>query len=447
MFENITSRFKDVFTSLGKKPSITEKDLDEILKEVRLVLLEADVALELTKILVAKMREDLLGKEIYRSISPKAVIFKSLYDNLIDLLATTPEEAKLFNSPITYQMLVGLQGSGKTTTAAKLAYYLKNSLNKKALLVSLDLNRAAAYEQLFTLAKANNLDFFEYATKDLDLILSDVKQYAAKNYYDVVILDTAGRLSIDEELMSEMQHIYEVAKPKEVLLVMDSMVGQISFGVAKAFSNKVPLSGMIVSKADADSRGGAIISAKYVTAVPIKFIGTGEKIDKLEAFSPKKIVDRLLDQGDILSLVEKIKDIQEELDEEEQKNLEKGIFTMVDLKKQLLKMDKMGGIGGAMAMIPGMAALKDKVSNVVLKDNIIKKNVAIIDSMTKLERRKPEILNFSRKKRIAKGSGTTLQDINILLKQYENTAKMMKKFRNTGMKGLKDMLKNLGGSF
>ncbi|MDR0484502.1 MAG: signal recognition particle protein [Alphaproteobacteria bacterium] len=441
MFNSLSSRFKDVFNFIGKKASIEEKDLDSVLREIRLVLLEADVSLEVIKDLIPKIKEDLLGKEIYRSISPKQVILKSVYDHLYKLLDSTEEQLKLYTNPTTFCMMVGLQGTGKTTTSAKIANFLKNKQNKKVLLACLDLNRPAAYEQLQTLAKDNNLDFFEYSEKNLKKIVNDIKSYATKNFYDVVILDTAGRLSIDEELMNEMQLVYDLTKSREVLLVMDSMAGQISFDVAKRFAEKIPLSGLIVSKADADSRGGAILSAKFITQVPIKFMGVGEKIQDLEAFIPKRIVDRVLDQGDIISLIENFEELQSEEDAKMEEKLLKGQFSMDDLRKQLITMNKMGGASGLMSMIPGMSGLTEKIKN-GMDSNIIKKNIAIIDSMTKLERKKPDLLNFSRKKRIAQGSGTTLQDINILLKQYESMSKMFKKFK--GVKNPMDIFKNLG---
>ncbi len=441
MFNSLTSRFKDVFSFIGKKASIEEKDLDVVLREIRLVLLEADVSLEIIRDLIPKIKEDLLGKEIYRSISPKQVILKSVYDHLYTLLDSPVEDLKLFTNPTTFCMMVGLQGTGKTTTSAKIAYNLKNKQNKKVLMVSLDLNRPAAYDQLETLAKNNALDFFEYKEKNLKKIINDVKTYATKNFYDVVILDTAGRLSVDEELMDEMKFVYEQTKSKEVLLVIDSMVGQISFDVAKRFGEKIPLSGIVVSKADADSRGGAILSAKFITKVPIKFMGVGEKIQDLEAFIPKRIIDRVLDQGDIISLIENFEEVSSEEDAKMEEKLLKGQFSLDDLKKQFISMKKMGGATGLMSMIPGMSGLTDKLKGGI-DDNVIKKHIAIIDSMTPRERKKPDILNFARKKRIASGSGTTLQDINVLLKQHEGMSKMFKKFR--GMKNPMEIFKSMG---
>ncbi len=443
MFDSLTSRFKSVLSKIGKKPSITEKDLDEILREIRLVLLEADISLPIVKDLIAQLREKLLGQEIYKSISPKAVVSKALYDVLVELLDVSEEDLKLYyKNETAFYMLVGLQGSGKTTTSGKLAYYLKSKLNRKVLLVSLDLNRPAAYAQLQTIAKQNSLDFFEYTNKNLSEIITSVKSYAQTNSYDVVILDTAGRLSIDEELMDEMKYIYNKLTPKEVLLVMDSSSGQMSFSVAKHFSEKIALTGIIASKTDADSRGGAIISCKYITGKPIKFLGVGEKIVNFEIFSANRIVDRILEKGDILSLVEKFEEVEEEEILKLQKRMEKGLFTLEDFKKQMLQMKKLGSVSSMLGMIPGMGAIKDKLSGIDL-DKDIKTSISIINSMTKNEKKRPSILNFSRKKRIAQGSGTTLQDINILLKKYETSAKMMKQFKGKNLNSMQDMMANM----
>ncbi len=447
MFNNLKNRFQEIFTSIGKNPSINEEDLTKVLREIRLVLLEADVALQVAKSLIEQIKEDLLGREIYRSISPKIVITKAVYDALFNLLNEDEISTKLHTKALSYYMMVGLQGSGKTTTCAKIANFLKIKENKKVLMCCLDLHRPAAYNQLQSLATSNGLDFFTYDYEsyksDLFKILQEVDIYAKQNNYDVVILDTAGRLSIDEALMSELGEIYKKINPKEVLLVIDSASGQIALDVAKSFNEKVALSGIIASKVDADSRGGAIISCKYITNIPIKFMGMGEKINNLEIFNAKKIVDRVLSQGDILTLVEKFDEIEEVEAQKLKENLEKGIFSLDDLKKQILQMKKLGGITSLISMIPGVA---DKLGDTTLAEKNIKKQVAIIDSMTKRERMYPKILNFSRKKRIAKGSGTELSDINKLLKQYEQMAKMIKQFKNGGggMMNMMKQLKNMG---
>jgi len=389
-----------------------------------------------------------LGREIYRSISPKIVITKAVYDALFNLLNEDEQTTRLYTKSLSYYMMVGLQGSGKTTTSAKVANYLKLKENKKVLMCCLDLHRPAAYNQLQSLATSNGLDFFAYDyeshRENLFKILEDVDVYAKQHNYDVVILDTAGRLSIDEALMGELSNIHKKVSPKEVLLVIDSASGQIALDVAKSFNERVSLSGIIASKVDADSRGGAIISCKYITNIPIKFMGMGEKIHNLEIFNAKKIVDRVLSQGDILTLVEKFDEIEETEVERLKQNLEKGIFSLDDLKKQILQMKKLGGITSIIGMIPGMS---DKLGDTQLAEKAIKKQVAIIDSMTKKEKMHPKILNFSRKKRIAKGSGTELSDINKLLKQYEQMAKMVKQLKSGGggMMNMMKQLKNMGG--
>lgn len=447
MFDNVKNRFKDVFASLGKKPTINEKDLDVVLREIRMILLEADVSLELTKIILSQLKTELLGQEIYKTISPKAVISKALYDTLFDIVNTSEEESSIYTKGFATYMLVGLQGTGKTTTCGKLALFLQKNYDKKFLLVSLDFNRPAAYEQLQSICNSNNLEFFPYQEKNLTSVIENAKNFALNNNFNGVIFDTAGRLSLDVELMQEMQNIHALAKPKETLLVLDSMAGQISLNVAKMFKEKVPLTGIIISKADADSRGGAVLSCKYVTEVPIKFMGVGEKINNLEIFYPKRFIDRLLDQGDIISLVEKFNEIEEDEVLKLQERMEKGIWTLDDLKKQLKQMEKLGGMSSILSMIPGLSGLQDKVNKNPNMQNMMKKNIAIIDSMTRIERKTPKVLNYSRKQRIAKGSGTTLQNINALLKQYEEMAKMMKKFSGKGglsnMANIQDLMKNL----
>jgi signal recognition particle subunit SRP54 len=370
------------------------------------------------------------------------IITKALYDAIFNMLEDK-SDTTLHTKPLSYHMLVGLQGVGKTTTSAKLAYYMVNKLNKKVLLCSLDFNRPSAYLQLQTLAKENNLDFFEYEKKDLKEILSNIDSYAKRNNFDVVLLDSAGRLSINAQLMEEMQDIYNITKAKEVLFVIDSGVGQSALSVAKAFANAVPITGIIASKVDSDSRGGAILSCKYITNSPIKFMGFGEKIDKLEVFNSKKITDRLLNQGDILTLVEKFGEIEQEDADKLQENLEKGIFTLEDFKKQFVQMNKLGGMSSLMSMIPGLGNMEEKIKNSGFNEGVIKKYIAIIDSMNKKERKYPKILDFSRKKRIAQGSGTTLADINVLLKQYTQMANMMKQFRGKNMLSMMGSLKGL----
>jgi signal recognition particle subunit SRP54 len=442
MLQGLTSKFKDILAKIGKTNRIDEAGLDVLLREVRMVLLEADIPLELTKVILQNLKNDLLGREIYKSITAKDVVTKALYDSFLNILNQNETQSKLHSGG--YIMLVGLQGSGKTTTSGKIGYYLKNKENKKILLVGLDLQRKAAYEQLQSLAKANSIDFFEYSDTNLITILNNLKSFVKQNSYDAVLIDTAGRLAIDEALMKEMQFIYNELKPKETLFVMDSLIGQTSFSVASEFAKYVNLSGVVISKADADYKGGSVLSAKFVTQQPIKFMGVGEKITNLEAFDAGRVIDRILDKGDITALVEKFEEIEEDEARDLEESLSKGVFTLVDFKKQLKMMNKLGGFGSLMGFIPGLSGLKDKLKEVGGVEKTFKKHMAIIDSMTKIERTKPQLLNFSRKKRIASGSGTTLQDINVLLKQFEQTATMLKSFKNN--KGaLAGMQKQLGG--
>ncbi len=442
MFKNLTTKLKDIFNNIAKKAIITEKDLDITLREIRLVLIEADVNIAIIKEIIPKIKADLIDKEIYRSVSPKQVILKSVYDHMLALLTDQQEEIKLPSTPTTFYLMAGLQGVGKTTTSAKIAYHFKNKLNKKVLLVSLDFSRPAAYEQLQVLCNNNQLDFFIHDSKNLDTVINNFMEFATKNSYDVAIIDTAGRLSIDNSLMDELRHIHKMTKAKEILFVMDSMLGQISLEVIKRFQEIIPLSGVVVSKADGDARGGAVLSCKHITNLPIKFMGVGEKINNLEAFIPKRIVDRILDQGDIISLIENLEENISEEDKKIEEKLLKGKLSLEDFKKQLLSMKKMGGFSSMLSMIPGMSGLGDKIKSGV-NDSLIKKNIAIIDSMTKQEKYNPSVLNFSRKKRIAAGSGSTLQDINILLKQYESTVKMLKQLKSAGGNPSK-MFKQLG---
>lgn len=432
MFNNLKSRLKNIFTNIGKKPSINAEDLKQVLREIRLALLEADVSLDLVKEITKGLETELLGKEIQKSISPKQIIMKSFYNLIEDLLGEN-EDVQLLQSGISYIMLVGLQGSGKTTTSVKLANYIYKNKTKKVLLVSLDFNRLAAYKQLQDLAKQNNFSFFEYEEKDTKAIIQGAQNYAKQHSYDVVIFDTAGRLHVDNELLKEIQQTYFLIKPKETLLVIDANVGQIALDVAKSFNEKISLTGIIASKSDSNAKGGAILSCRYITNVPIKFLGTGEKPADLEKFVAKKIVDRLLDQGDILSLVEQFNDIQDQEAKDLEKRLSKGIFTLNDFKKQITMMKKLGGASSLLGMLPGIGSLKANLQQINQAEKTLKKNVAIIDSMTKYERTKPEVLNFSRKQRIAKGSGTTLQDINILLRQFEQSQKMLKGLKKSGM--------------
>lgn len=449
MFNFLSSKLDSVFSLLGKKSVITEDDLNKALREIRITFLEADVALPVAKQFFEDVKKEAEGQKIYKSVSPKQMIVKIIHDKLKSLLDQTEEETNLYSrgSLQTY-LMVGLQGVGKTTTSAKIAHFVKNKLNKKVLLVSLDLQRAAAYNQLQSLAKNNNIDFFafnkeDYKSKNITSnIAKDAKEYAKKNNIDTVILDTAGRLNIDNELMEDLKELYKNVNPNEVLLVADSMIGQISVNMAKDFNAIVPLTGIILTKADGDSRGGATLSIKYVTGLPIKFMGVGEGISNLETFNSQRVADRILQMGDVVTLVEKVAEL--ENNEEVKglsKRLSKGIFTMDDMKKQFEQLLKIGGLSSMMGFIPGLGKLKDKIAESGIDDSLIKKQIAIINSMTKQERKSPNIINGSRRKRIANGSGVTVDKVNKVLKQYEKTALMLKKFNKGGLKSLTELTK------
>lgn len=450
MVLSIGEKFKNIVSKIAKNNVLNEEALEKLLREFRLVLLEADVPIDLTKQIIATIKQDLLGKEIYRSLQAKDVVIKALYDCLLQILQQ-PETDLTISGNAKYIMLVGLQGVGKTTNAAKLAYYLQNTNNKKVLLVSLDLQRKAAYDQLKQLANTNNIDFFEYdAGVNLKTILQNLQNYVQNNHYNNVILDTAGRLSVDNALMQELKDIASELDVKQIWLTLDAMLGQSSINVISSFSSWVNVNGLVITKADADYKGGLIISAKYITKQPIKFLGSGEKITNIEQFNADRLISRVLGEGDIAELTEKLESIQEDEAKELEENMLKGIFSLNDYKKQLGMLNKLGGMGSIAKFIPGLGNMAS-----ALQDNKINsgfnKHVVIINSMTKQERLNPAILNFSRKKRIASGSGTSLADINVMLKQYNTMASVMKKFgkNSSALKNLKDsgnvddMLKSL----
>jgi signal recognition particle subunit SRP54 len=445
MFNSLSDKILNVLGTFKKKSVITEKDLKNTLRDLRIALLEADVSIKVVMSFIKNVEEKAIGSNIYNTITPYQMIVKILHQEIINTLSDGSE--LLIQKNHTVYMLVGLQGSGKTTSAAKLAYFLKNKHKKRILLASVDTFRMAAYEQLKVLASQISVDFFTHDVKQTPLqIAKDAYKFSQEKGYDALILDTAGRISTDKELMDEISNIKNNINPQEILFVADSMIGQSSSTVAQEFHSKVNLTGIILSKVDGDSRGGSALSMKLATNVPIKFSGIGEKVDKLEIFNPIQIADRILGKGDIISLVDKVAELsQEEDDEEMMKNITKGTFTLVDYKKQLQTMGKMGGISSIFSMIPGLSSLKDKIDTNKMDNNILKKQTALIDSMTKQERLNPKIIQASRKIRIANGSGLKVQDINILLKQHEKSSEMMKKFKNLGLKGITNMFKSLKG--
>ena len=440
MFENLTNKFEEIFSSLKKAPSLDEKQVDEGLRNIRQALLEADVSLTVAKDFINKVKPKVLGQEIIRSTSPGQMVVKIVYDELVNLLGESNSEINLNAVPPVPIMLVGLQGSGKTTTTAKLAKFLEKNKKKKTMMVSLDIYRPAAQEQLKTLGEQNNLLTLPVIEGQLPADICRRALSAAKlNGADIIIFDTAGRTQIDIQMMSEIKQIENIIKPSEVMLVADSLTGQVAAEVAKEFKNTVKISGIILTRADGDGRGGAALSMKFVSQVPIKFLGIGEKIDNFEIFYPDRIANRILGMGDIVSLVEKAaEDLGEENIKKTEENLKKGNFTMEDYLTQLQQMKKMGGIEGLMSFMPGVSKVKSQMDKAGIDEKIITKNEAIILSMTKKERENPKIIDGSRRKRIASGSGTDVATINKLLKQFKMMSEMMKKMSKGNLKGMSD---------
>jgi len=440
MFENLTNKFEEVFSSLKKAPSLDEKQVDEGLRNIRQALLEADVSLSVAKEFVNKVKPKALGQEIIRSTSPGQMVIKIVHDELIQLLGESNAEINLNSVPPVPIMLVGLQGSGKTTTTAKLAKFLEKNKKKKIMMVSLDVYRPAAQEQLQTLGEQNNILTLPVIKGQLPAdICRRALSAATLNGADVILFDTAGRTQIDLQMMSEIKEIENIIKPSEVILVADSLTGQVAAEVAKEFKNTVNVSGIILTRADGDGRGGAAVSMKFVSQVPIKFLGIGEKIENFEVFHPDRIANRILGMGDIVSLVEKAaEDLGQENIKKAEENLKKGNFSMQDYLTQLRQMKKMGGIEGLMSFMPGVSKIKSQMDKAGVDETIITQNEAIILSMTKQERENPKIIDGSRRKRIANGSGTDVATINKLLKQFKMMSEMMKKMSKGNLKGMND---------
>ena len=440
MFENLTNKFEEIFSSLKKSPSLDEKQVDEGLRNIRQALLEADVSLSVVKEFIANVKPKTLGQEIVRSTSPGQMVVKIVYDELVKLLGENNSEINLNAVPPVPMMLVGLQGSGKTTTTAKLAKYLEINKKKKIMMVSLDVYRPAAQEQLKSLGEQNNILTLPVIEDQLPVDICRRAVSAANlNGAEIILFDTAGRTQIDLQMMSEIKQIESIINPTEIFLVADSLTGQVAAEVAKEFKNTVNLTGIILTRADGDARGGAAVSMKYVSQVPIKFLGIGEKIDNIEVFHPDRIANRILGMGDIVSLVEKAaQDLGEENIKKAEENLKKGSFSMQDYLTQLRQMKKMGGIEGIMSFMPGVSKIKSQMDQSGIDEKIIIQNEAIILSMTKKERENPKIIDGSRRKRIANGSGTDVATINKLLKQFKMMSEMMKKMSKGNLKGMSD---------
>ena len=440
MFENLTNKFEGIIENFKKSPSLDEGQVDDGLRLIRQALLEADVSLEVAKEFINNVKPKVLGKEILRSTAPGQMVVKIVYDELVNFLGDKNQEINLKSNPPISIMMVGLQGSGKTTSTAKLSKFLEKNNKKKIMMASLDIYRPAAQDQLKVLGEQNNIQTLPIIEGQTPTDICRRALTAANlNGSDVIIFDTAGRTQIDLQMMSEIKQIEEVIKPTETILVADSLTGQVAANVAKEFGNTVKLTGIILTRADGDGRGGAALSMKHVANVPIKFLGIGEKIENIEIFHPDRIANRILGMGDIVSLVEKAaQDIDEEKLKEAEETLKKGQFSLDDYLTQLRQMKKMGGIEGVMSFLPGVSKLKSQMDQAGVDEKIITQNEAVILSMTKQERDNPKIINGSRKKRIANGSGTDIATINKLLKQFKMMSDMMKKMSKGNTKGLMD---------
>ena len=429
MFENLTNKLESIFSKLKRAPSLNAEQVDIGLKEIRLALLEADVALSVAKEFIERIKPKAIGQEIFKSISPGQMIVKIVYDELVNFLGEKNQELNLNAVPPASILLVGLQGSGKTTSAAKLAKLLEKKYIKKVFLVSLDVYRPAAQEQLKVLAEANQINHLPVINGQQPLDITKRALTAAKlNGSDVIIFDTAGRTQVDLMMMNEIKQIKSLVKPTETILVADSLTGQIAANVAKEFDKTVDVSSIILTRIDGDGRGGAALSMKHMTNKPIKYIGVGEKIDDLELFYPERIANRILGMGDVVSLVEKAS---EGMDEEKlrktEEQLKKGLFTLDDYLTQLRQMKKMGGMEGILSLLPGINKIKKQMENASIDEKILTTNEAIILSMTEKEKNDPKVINGSRKKRIAAGAGVDVSTINKLLKQFKMMTEMMKK--------------------
>jgi len=429
MFENLTNKLESIFNKLKKAPSLNEVQVETGLKEIREALLAADVALPVVKKFIEDIKPKAVGQEIVKSTSPGQMLVKIVYDELVKILGEKNEEINLKAVPPVSILLVGLQGSGKTTTAVKLAKNIEKNFKKKILLASLDIYRPAAQDQLKILCEKNNLSVLPIIKDQLPVDIAKRANNAAKlNGSDIIIFDTAGRTQIDLNMMSEIKNIKAESKPVETILVADSLTGQIAVKLASEFDKAVELTSIILTRVDGDGRGGAALSMKQTIGKPIKFIGVGEKVEDLEAFHPDRLANRILGMGDVVSLVEKAsQDLDEEKIKEAEENLKKGKFTFDDYLMQIRQMKKMGGMEGVLSLLPGVGKAKEQMKNANVDEKLLSSNEAIILSMTKKERQNPDIISGSRRKRISLGSGTDVQTINRLLKQFKMMSKMMKK--------------------
>ena len=460
MFEGLSKRLGDVFDKLRGRGALTEADVDAALREVRTALLEADVALPVVRQFVDEVRPKAIGADVIRSVTPGQMVIKIVNDHLVEMLGGAAADLDLNAIPPVVILTVGLQGSGKTTTSAKIGYRLSQgpqgmasemfgttgtfATRRKVMMASLDTRRPAAQQQLKVLGEQTGVVTLPIVPLEMPLAITKrAMEQARREGYDVLILDTAGRLSIDEELMTEVKQISDLAKPKETLLVADAMTGQDAVNVAKAFNDRLAVTGIVLTRVDGDARGGAALSMRAVTGRPVKLIGVGEKFDALEPFHPDRIAGRILGMGDIVSLVERAAETIEKEDAEKlAAKVRKGQFDMDDLLSQLRQLRKMGGLSGLMGMLPGAMQAKAAMSKAKIDEKQLKRQEAVILAMTPKERRNPDLIHASRKKRIAKGSGVQVQDVNKLLKQHADMLKMMKRVNKLGEKGF---MRSLGG--
>ncbi len=438
MFESLSDRFGEVFERLKKRGALGEAHVDEALRDIRIALLEADVALPVVKTFIDRVRARAVGEEVVRSVAPGQMVVKIVYDNLVEALGAESHDLTLNAAPPAPVLLVGLQGSGKTTTAAKIALRLKDRQRKKVLLASLDVRRPAAQEQLALLATQAAVDSLPAMPLQTPKMITErALDRARREGYDAVVLDSAGRLAIDDELMREIAAVAEVARPKETLLVADAMTGQDAVNVAAAFHQRLGLTGIVLTRVDGDARGGAALSMRQATGCPIRLLGAGERLDALEAFHPDRIASRILGMGDVVSMVEKAQELAEQEEAERlAAKLQKGRFDFDDMAAQLRQLRKMGGMGGILGMLPGVAKVKNQLASANIDDRALVRQEAIILSMTPGERKRPELVKASRKRRIAAGSGTTVQEVNRLMKQHQEMTRVVKRIGKMDRKGL-----------
>ncbi len=434
MFDSLTQRLGGVFDRLKKRGALSESDVAEATREIRVALLEADVALPVVKTFVARVKERAVGQEVVRSVTPGQMVVKIVHDQLVELLGGEAASPLDLGGPPGIVLMTGLQGSGKTTTTGKLARRLKEQDKKKVLVASLDVQRPAAQQQLEVLASQVGVAGLPIVMGQRPLdITKRALDTARREGFDVLILDTAGRLHVADDLMDELAQVRDLVRPHETLLVADALTGQDAVNVARQFAERIGITGIVLTRMDGDARGGAALSMREVTGRPIKFVGTGEKASALEVFHPGRMASRILDMGDVVSLVEKAAELVDQ-DEAERlaRRMNKGVFDLSDMQKQLRQVTKMGGMGGILGMLPGVGKIKQQMAEAKVDERMIVRQCAIIDSMTPKERRDPGLIHASRKKRIAAGSGMAVQDVNRLLKQHKQMQDMMKKVKKAG---------------